>query len=88
MPGEVPERYQQASPLALLPLGVPHWHLLGLLDQVIPVDYLQRFVAVAREYDEVHLELLPEVGHYELIVPATLAWNTVRHAAFTFLQRR
>jgi acetyl esterase/lipase len=88
LPEEVPERYRQASPLALLPLGVPHWHLLGLLDQVIPVDYLQRFVAVAEEHDEVHLELLPDVGHYELIVPTTLAWNAVRHAAFTLLPRR
>ena len=88
LPDEVPERYQQASPLALLPLGVPHWHLLGLFDQVIPVDYLQEFVAIAREHDEVHLELLPEAGHYELIVPATPAWNAVRHAALTLLQRR
>lgn len=88
LPEEVPERYRQASPRALLPLGVPHWHLLGLLDQVIPVDYLQQYVAVAEAYDEVHLELLPEVGHYELIVPATLAWSAVRHATFTLLQRR
>lgn len=88
LPEEVPERYQQASPLALLPLRVPHWHLLGLLDEVIPVDYLQRFVTMAREHDEVHLELLPDVGHYELIVPDSVAWHAVRHAAFTLLQRR
>jgi hypothetical protein len=68
-------------------LGVPHWHFLGLLDQVIPVDYLQEFVAIAREQDEAHLELLPGVGHYELIVPFTLAWAAVRRAAFTLLQK-
>lgn len=88
LPAEVPEHYQQASPRALLPLGVPHQHLLGLLDQEIPVDYLQQFVAVAEEHDEVHLELLPDVGHYELIVPTSSAWHAVRHAACTLLQRR
>ena len=87
LPAEVPERYQQASPRALLPLRVPHRHLLGLLDQEIPVDYLQQFVTVAGEHDEVHLELLPDVGHYELVVPSTLAWNAVRHAACMLLQR-
>ena len=86
LPAEVPERYRQASPRALLPLGVPHCHLLGLLDEVIPVDYLQQFVAVAEEDDDVQLELLPKVGHYELIVPASVAWKAVRHAACTLLQ--
>src|SRR6185369_13048417 len=74
LPDEVPARYRQTSPMALLPLGVPQWHLLGILDQVIPVDYLQRYVAVAEQHDEVHLELLPDVGHYELVVPASSAW--------------
>lgn len=88
LPEKVPERYQQASPRALLPLGVPHRHLLGLLDQEIPVDYLQQFVTTAGEHDVVHFQLLPDVGHYELIVPVGVAWNAVRHAAFTLLQRR
>jgi acetyl esterase/lipase len=83
LPDEVPERYRHASPVELLPLGVPQWHLVGLLDQDVPVDYLQRYVAVAGQQDEVHLELLPDVGHYELIVPASSAWSAVRHAVLT-----
>lgn len=85
-PEEVPERYQQGSPAALLPLGVPHRHLIGLLDQVIPVDYLQRFVAVAQAHDAVQLHLLPDTGHYEMIVPTTAAWQAVRHAALSLLR--
>jgi len=87
LPEEVPDRYRQASPVALLPLGVPQWHLIGLLDQVVPVDYVQRYVAAAGQYDEEHLNLLPDVGHYELIVPATSAWTAVRHAVLTLLRR-
>ena len=86
LPDEVPDRYRQASPVELLPLGVPQWHLIGLLDEDVPVDYLQRYVAVAGQQDEVNLELLPDVGHYELIAPVTSAWSPVRHAVLTLLQ--
>lgn len=85
-PVEVPHRYRQASPISLLPLGVPQWHLIGLLDQVVPVNYLQSYVAVAGQHDEVYLELLPDAGHYELIVPATSAWSAVRHALLTLVR--
>jgi acetyl esterase/lipase len=87
LPEEVPHRYRQASPIALLPLGVPQWHLIGLLDQVVPVDYVQRYVAIAGQHDEEHLDLLPDVGHYELILPTTTAWTAVRHAVLTLLRR-
>ena len=87
LPEEVPQRYRQASPIALLPFGVPQWHLLGLCDQFVPVDYVQRYIAVAGQHDEVNLELLPDVGHYELIVPTTSAWSAVRHAVLMLLRR-
>jgi acetyl esterase/lipase len=87
LPEEAPDHYRQASPVALLPLKVPQWHLAGLLDQAVPVDYLRRYVAIAKQYDEVHLELLPDVGHYELIVPGSRAWGAVRHAVLTLLRR-
>ncbi len=85
-PLEVPHRYRQASPASLLPLGVPQWHLIGLHDQVVPVDYLQRYVAAAQD-SEVYLEVLPDAGHYELIVPAGSAWSAVRHALLTLVRR-
>ena len=86
MPEEVPHRYRQASPIALLPFGLPQWHLIGLFDQYVPVDYVQQYVAVAEQHDEVNLELLPDVGHYELIVPAGSAWSAVRHAVLELLR--
>jgi acetyl esterase/lipase len=87
LPEAVPHRYQHASPHALLPLGVPQWHLVGTEDQLVPAAYIQQYVEVARHYDEVHLELLPEAGHFEVIVPTTAAWAAVRHAVLTLVEQ-
>src|SRR5262245_54585956 len=77
-PDEVPERYQQASPSALLPLGVPQWHIVGREDLAVPMDYLQQYVAFAAEHDNVHLDILEATGHFEPVVPTTAASRTVR----------
>jgi acetyl esterase/lipase len=86
-PEVVPERYQDASPLALSPLGIPQWHVIGLDDQSVPADYVQQCVRVAQQYDQVQLDLLPDTGHFELVVPTTAAWMAVRHAVLTLLGR-
>jgi pimeloyl-ACP methyl ester carboxylesterase len=86
-PGEVPQRYREASPLELLPLGVPQWHLGGLLDRYVTPEYLQQHAAAAAGQDEIHLELLPDAGHHELIVPYGPSWDAVRHALRTLLMR-
>ena len=79
------QRYLQASPRALLPLGVSQWHIVGRDDQNVPLDYVQQYVAVATQYDKVQLDILPDTGHFELVVPTTSAWGTVRHAVLTLL---
>lgn len=79
-PEEVPDRYRQASPRALLPTGVPQRHLIGLEDDVIPVEYLREYAAAAGKLDEVHLDPIPDAGHFELIVPRPPAWTFVRDA--------
>jgi len=52
------------------------------------VDYVQQYVAVATQHDEVHWAILPDAGHFELVVPTTSAWGTVRHAVHALLARR
>ena len=86
-PEEVPDRYEQASPLELLPLGVPQWHLSGIEDQIVPTAYLKEYVEVATQYNEVKLEVLPNAGHFELIYPTTSTWPAVRHAIKTLVER-
>lgn len=87
LPEDVPDRYQQASPHALLPLGVPQWHLVGTEDEIVPAAYIQQYVEVATQYDLVHLEVLPNAGHFEVIVPTTVVWPAVRHAVLALVER-
>jgi len=80
-PEAVPMRYAEASPAALLPLGVPQRHLVGVHDSIVPPDYLEAYVAAARAAgDDASLELLPGVGHFELVAPASHTWAALRAA--------
>jgi len=46
-PQEQPERYLQASPIGLQPLGVPERLLHGAKDDVVPIEMSRRFQAAA-----------------------------------------
>jgi len=71
-------RYQEASPRALLPLGVPHRHLVGHEDLIVPAAYVADFVATACQVgDPAHLTILPACGHFELTTPSSTAWLSV-----------
>lgn len=80
-PAQRPDRYAAASPAALLPLGVTQVMVHGQADPTVPVSmsegYVKRAVAAG---DDATLVVLPGVGHFELIDPATAAWaTTVTH---------
>jgi pimeloyl-ACP methyl ester carboxylesterase len=76
-PAQRPERYAAASPAALLPLGVTQVMVHGQEDPTVPVSMSEAYVtrAVAAG-DDATLVVLPGVGHFELIDPATAAWAT------------
>lgn len=86
-PETVPQRYRQASPRELLPLGVTQWHIVGSTDLMVSVDTVRRYVTFAAQYDKVQLDILPDVGHFELVTPTTPAWPAVRHAVQTLLAK-
>jgi pimeloyl-ACP methyl ester carboxylesterase len=68
-PREVPQRYAQASPLALLPLGVPQVFIQGELDDTVSADSVRAYVHAAREAgDRVHWLELPGAGHFDAVV--------------------
>src|SRR5882757_3399321 len=65
-PAAVPERYAQASPRSLLPLGVPQVLILGQYEEFVPLELAQEYVTAARQAgDPVQLEVIPGVGHFE-----------------------
>jgi acetyl esterase/lipase len=81
-PDERPERYAEGSPVALLPLGVPHRHLVGEHDVIVPPAYLRELVGAATAAgDDTTLEVLPGAAHFEVVAPAAHTWPAVRAAA-------
>lgn len=80
-PQEQPERYRQASPIEMLPLGVPERLLHGINDDVVPIEISRKFQAAATAAgDDARLVELPDAGHFELIDPRTRAWAQVEAA--------
>jgi acetyl esterase/lipase len=85
-PGDVPERYRQSSPRELLPLGVAQTLIHGTHDTSVPAEISERYFAAARAKDDpCDLQLLPDVGHFELIDPLSAPWLIVRDAVMAAL---
>ena len=77
-PEEVPERYDRASPIELLPLGVPQRLLHGDLDDTVPLGMSRDYQAAAQaKGDDAVLLALAGAGHFELIDPRTPECLTV-----------
>jgi acetyl esterase/lipase len=80
-PEEVPERYAAGSPSSLLPLGVRQSLVHGTADAAVPHEVSERYRAAAASHgDDVELQLLPGLGHFELIDPRSEAGPAVRDA--------
>ena len=72
-PAEVPERYAQASPVALAPIGVPTLLVHGLNDRTVSVEHSRRYAAAAD--GEAELRELPDAVHRSFVDPRTPAWE-------------
>lgn len=74
-PHQAPERYDQASPAALLPLAVPQVLIHGDADTAVPVAMSERYQRRAEAGgDDARLVTLAGVGHMDLIAPRGPAW--------------
>ena len=80
-PDQAPERYAVASPIELLPLGVPQVLIHGTADDAVPYELSERYCAAASAAgDDCRLVTLPILGHFELIDPLSAAWPHVHGA--------
>jgi acetyl esterase/lipase len=82
-PTEKPDAYAQASPVALVPLGVPSICVHGTSDTLVPISQSEDFVDAARRAgDTTDLKTFPG-DHFALITVGTAAWDLcidgVRH---------
>jgi acetyl esterase/lipase len=88
-PATVPERYAQASPMALLPLGVPHVLLMGEHEDFVPRHLAEAYVRAARDAgDKVDLIVIPRVGHFEIASPRATTWPRVESVIRSLLDGR
>jgi acetyl esterase/lipase len=86
-PAERPDRVRQASPIELVPLGVPQRLVCGARDAVVPLGQARSYEAAARRAgDAVAVEVLEDAGHFELVDPASPAWPAVRAAVAALLE--
>jgi acetyl esterase/lipase len=76
-PAEVPERYDDASPIERLPLGVPVLCVHGRADTNVPFSQSEDFVAAARTAgDDAELQAV-DGDHFVVIDPTSDAWASV-----------
>ncbi len=81
-PEIVPDRYELASPVARVPIGVPVVCVHGTADGNVPIRQSERFVAAARAAgDDAELVTLPGVDHFAVIDPSAAAWRVCREGA-------
>ena len=86
---EAPERYAQASPIELLPLGVPQRLLVGGLDPIVPPEQAERYTERAQAAgDDVQVWPVEAAGHFDLVAPFAPAWATVERAVLDLLAER
>jgi pimeloyl-ACP methyl ester carboxylesterase len=84
---EKAERYAQASPTELLPIGVPQLLLHGVDDRNVPLAHVQAYARLARRRgDDARLVVIPDAAHFELMAPSSEAWSRIRIPLFQFLQ--
>lgn len=77
-PDQFPDRYQAADPTAAIPTGIRSVLVHGTADDRVPWQQSRDYETAARAAgDEVRCVLLPEVGHFEVIDPLSVAWPAV-----------
>lgn len=76
-PQQVPERYDLASPAALLPLGVPQSLLHAPDDDSVPFEMSRVYVERATAAGDSARLVATEGGHFALVDPHSDAWPIV-----------
>jgi acetyl esterase/lipase len=80
-PEETPERYRAASPIEMLPFGVPQRLIHGDRDDIVPLEIARRHAEAARAAgDDARLEVLEGVDHHQVVDPEAACWATIAAA--------
>jgi acetyl esterase/lipase len=81
-PEDVPDRYDFASPIEQLPLGIPQKLFHGTADPSVPLEISERYVQAAQLHGEdAELIALQGANHFDVVDPRTKEFGLVRDAA-------
>jgi len=85
-PEEVPHRYRVASPIELLPFGIPQRLVHGTNDASVPFEMSRQYVSTAVAHGD-NAELIPleGAGHFELVDPRTREFERVQEIALSLM---
>lgn len=84
-PEDLPGRYQEASPMALAPLGVPQVLITGTEDRIVPLTHVRPYSEkAAGAGDSLRFVEVARAGHFEVIAPGSVAWEAVMEAVGSF----
>lgn len=87
-PDQVPERYAEASPIELLPLGVKQILIHGNLDINVPVGISSIYSHHAKQAgDDIKLVEIPTAEHFKLVNTDSEEWLLVVAEIMTLLQK-
>jgi len=81
LPDRVPKNYKSASPIELLPIGIPQRLFVGEYDIPVIMEHTAVYYDSALILNEdIELDTIKEVGHNGISDPGSLAWPKVRAA--------
>ena len=82
----IPERYAQASPIEMLPLGVPQILITGSRDGIVPVRFGAEYLEAALHAgDNVQHLIVDNAAHHEYNAPSAVTWTAIRHSVRSLL---
>ena len=85
-PDERPERYRDASPLSLLPLGLPQEFIGGGLLQTLMDQILAYQTSARAKGDTVTITTLEGAGHFDMLSPRSPYWKKVEERIVALVQ--
>ncbi len=82
-PNDVPDHYREADPMELSVVHAKQWIIQGSADDIVPPAFSRDYTSAkgkrtGREGEDVHLLEIEGAGHFDLIDPASAAWQTDR----------
>jgi acetyl esterase/lipase len=87
-PAEVPDRYAEASPDKLLPLGIRQLLIHGTVDAVVPLQMSEQYLEAAKAAGDTQISLtaIADGDHFDVITPGSDKWPQVIEGIVALVQ--